>query len=67
MTEHCDTCGVRVSTKGYLGGGIVCKDCSRAKRNHDKETLQKRIDRYGGGDEIDAQTTLEDLCYGDES
>ncbi len=64
---NCDYCGVRVSSKGYLGGGIMCKDCSRARRNNDTETLQKRIDRYGGGDEIDAQTTLEDLCYGDES
>jgi tRNA(Ile2) C34 agmatinyltransferase TiaS len=67
MSVHCDTCGVRVSSKGYLGGGIMCKDCSRARRNNDTDTLQKRIDRYGGGDEVDAQTTLEDLCYGDES
>jgi len=64
---NCDCCGVRVSSKGYLGGGIMCKDCSRARRNNDTDTLQKRIDRYGGGDEVDAQTTLEDLCYGDES
>ncbi|UXF50241.1 hypothetical protein 7865G3C7_20 [Haloquadratum phage sp.] len=67
MSVHCDTCGVRVSSKGYLGGGIVCSDCCEAKRNNDTDTLQKRIDRYGGGEDIDAQTTLEDLCYADKS
>jgi len=65
MSVHCDTCGVRVSSKGYLGGGIMCHECSDARRNNDTDTLQKRIDRYGGGEDIDAQTTLEDLCYGD--
>ncbi|UXF49883.1 hypothetical protein 7841G1D8_6 [Haloquadratum phage sp.] len=64
---NCDYCGVRVSSKGYLGGGIMCQWCADARRNNDTDTLQKRIDRYGGGDEVDAQTTLEDLCYGDES
>lgn len=28
----CDDCGVRVSTTGYLGGGIVCRDCARERR-----------------------------------
>jgi hypothetical protein len=68
MSVHCDTCGVRVSSQNwYLADGIVCSDCCEAKRNHDTDTLQKRIDKYGGGDKVDAQTTLEDLCYGDES
>ena len=28
----CDDCGVRVSSTGYLGGGIVCFDCARISR-----------------------------------
>lgn len=27
---ECDRCGVKVSTTGYLGGGIVCKECARS-------------------------------------
>jgi len=55
MSKHCDTCGVKVSTKGYLGGGIVCQQCSSAKVDGDTETLRQRIDRYGGGDEYDGE------------
>ena len=62
---NCDTCGVTVSTTGFLGGGIVCHECAEAKRKHDTETLQQRVDKYGGGEDLDAQTTLKDLCYGD--
>jgi len=47
----CDTCGVRVSTKGYLGGGIVCRECCEAKRKGDTETIEERKERFGGGDE----------------
>jgi len=65
MSTHCDCCGVSVSSRGFLGGSIVCSPCAEAKRTHDTDTLQKRINRFGGGDEVDAQTTLEDLCYGD--
>jgi hypothetical protein len=50
---NCDTCGVKVSTKGYLGGGIVCRQCSNAKVDGDVTTLRERIERYGGGDEYD--------------
>ena len=57
----CDTCGVTVSTKGYLGGGIVCHDCARAKRKGDTETLQNRINRYGGGDDYDGDVS--ELVY----
>lgn len=46
----CDECGVRVSTTGYLGGGIICRKCSRAKREGDDETLRRRRERYGGGE-----------------
>jgi hypothetical protein len=28
----CDECGVPVSTTGYLGGGIVCKECAKEAR-----------------------------------
>jgi hypothetical protein len=48
---NCDSCGVRVSTKGYLGGGIVCHECAEAKRKDDEETLQKRREKYGGNNE----------------
>jgi len=64
---NCDCCGVRVSSKDYLVGSVLCSPCAEAKRTHDTDTLQSRINRYGGGDDVDAQTTLEDLCYGDES
>jgi len=46
----CDSCGVRVSTTGYLGGGIVCHECARAQREGDDETLAARRERYGGGE-----------------
>lgn len=46
----CDSCGVRVSTKGYLGGGIVCHECARAKAQGDEETLEARREKYGGPD-----------------
>jgi len=42
----CDKCGVKVSTRGYLGGGIVCKTCAKAKRNGDTETLEQRKEKY---------------------
>ena len=58
----CDTCGVKVSTKGYLGGGIVCKTCARAKNQGDVDTLRERIERYGGGDDYDGQDPTE-LVY----
>jgi len=47
MTK-CDVCGVKVSTSGYLGGGIVCKTCAKAERERDTETIQKRKAKYGG-------------------
>jgi len=59
---NCDTCGVRVSTTGYLGGGIVCGECSQAMVDGDTETLRERIDKYGGGDEYDGQD-LTELVY----
>lgn len=46
----CDSCGVRVSSTGYLGGGIVCHECAEAERKDDQETLAKRRERYGGGE-----------------
>jgi tRNA(Ile2) C34 agmatinyltransferase TiaS len=46
----CDECGVRVSSTGYLGGGIICHECAEAKRTDDDETLQARKERYGGGE-----------------
>lgn len=52
---NCDTCGVTVSTTGYLGGGIVCHECAHAKNEGDVETLRARIERYGGGDDYDGQ------------
>ena len=45
---NCDECGVRVSTKGYLGGGIICHECARARREDDEKTLRKRKEKYGG-------------------
>jgi len=47
---NCDTCGVRVSSKGFLGGGIVCHECSELKNKGDVEGLQERINKYGGGE-----------------
>jgi len=62
MTD-CDTCGVRVSTKGYLGGGIVCHDCSEYKRTGDVDALRQRIDRYGGGKDWDEAEDIQALVY----
>jgi len=45
----CDTCGVPVSTTGYLGGGIVCHECAEAQRKGNLEKIQDRKERYGGG------------------
>ena len=59
---NCDTCGCWVSSKGHLGGSIVCHRCSRAKRTGDVETLQWRIDEYGGGDDYNGQDVSE-LVY----
>ena len=58
----CDTCGVTVSATGFLGGGIVCKTCARAKREGDTGTLRERIERYGGGDDYNGQDVSE-LVY----
>ena len=59
---NCDTCGVPVSAKGHLGGGIVCHECARAKRTGDVETLSGRIEQYGGGDDYYGQSVSE-LVY----
>jgi len=63
MTTDCDTCGVRVSTNGYLGGGIVCHDCSEYKRKGDTDALRQRIDRYGGGKDWDEAEDIQALVY----
>jgi hypothetical protein len=47
---NCDSCGVRVRSQGYLGGGIVCNECAEAKRKDDTETLKQRREKYGGGE-----------------
>lgn len=60
---NCDTCGVRVSTKGYLGGGIVCHTCSEYKRTGDVDALRQRIDRYGGGKDWDEAEDIQELVY----
>jgi hypothetical protein len=57
----CDTCGCKVSTKGYLGGGIICYDCSRAKTEGDTETIRERVERYGGGENWTGDVT--DVMY----
>jgi len=58
---NCDCCGVKVSTKGYLGGGIVCHTCSEHKRKADAEALQARINKYGGGENYTGDVT--ELLY----
>ena len=55
---NCDECGVRVSTAGYLGGPIACRECITAKREGDVETLRERRERYGGGED---QTPLAEV------
>jgi len=60
---NCDTCGVRVSTTGYLGGGIVCHDCSEYKRTGDVDALRQRIERYGGGADWDEADDIQELLY----
>jgi hypothetical protein len=60
---NCDTCGVRVSTKGYLGGGIVCHDCSEYKRKGDTDALRQRIERYGGGEDWDEAEDIQELLW----
>jgi len=59
----CDTCGVRVSTKGYLGGGIVCHDCAQDKREGNVDALRERIDRYGGGEDWEDARDIQELLY----
>jgi formylmethanofuran dehydrogenase subunit E len=44
----CDECGVPVSTTGYLGGGIVCKTCAKAKRRGNWDVIERRREKYGG-------------------
>jgi len=44
----CDSCGVKVSTTGFLGGDIVCHECANAKARDDTETLEQRREKYGG-------------------
>jgi len=61
MTTECDCCGVKVSTKGYLGGGIICHTCSRLKREGDGEALQERINEHGGGENYDGE--VQELLY----
>lgn len=58
---NCDTCGVRVSTTGFLGGSIVCNDCATDKREGNVTALQERIDKYGGGEKYDGDVT--ELLY----
>ena len=59
----CDTCGVTVSTSGYLGGGIVCKTCATAKNKDDVDTLRERIERYGGGQDWENASDIQELLY----
>jgi len=58
---NCDCCGVRVSTSGYLGGGIVCHDCAEDKRKGNTEALQARIDKHGGGENYTGD--VQELLY----
>jgi len=58
---NCDTCGVTVSTKGFLGGGIVCHDCAEDKREGNVKSLQDRINKYGGGEDHNGDVT--ELLY----
>ena len=60
---NCDTCGVRVSTKGYLGGGIVCHTCSEHKRKGNVDALRTRIERHGGGSEWEQAQDIQELLY----
>jgi hypothetical protein len=60
---NCDTCGVTVSTRGYLGGGIVCRECATAKRKGDEGTLAERIEKYGGGEDWENTDDIQELLY----
>lgn len=33
----CDQCGVKVDSKGFLGGTIICKECARKEREELEE------------------------------
>lgn len=59
----CDTCGVPVSTTGYLGGGIVCHDCAEDKRKGNVESLRERIQKHGGGSDVTDETDVSELVY----
>lgn len=48
---NCDSCGVRVSTKGFLGGGIICHTCAELKRKDETQKLERRRERYGENNE----------------
>jgi len=43
----CDSCGVTVSTKGFLGGGIVCNTCAKLERKGKESKLKERREKYG--------------------
>ena len=60
---NCDTCGVKVSTTGFLGGGIICKECATDKREGNVDSLRTRIERYGGGEDWDETTDVQELLY----
>jgi hypothetical protein len=47
----CDSCGIKVDSKGYLGGGIVCKTCAKLKRKDKTDELEQRREKYGGGND----------------
>jgi hypothetical protein len=44
---NCDSCGIKVSSQGFLGGRIVCHECAEAERKDDQETLARRREKYG--------------------
>jgi len=60
---NCDTCGRGVSATGFLGGGIVCKDCATDKREGNIDSLRNRIERYGGGENWDESKDVQELLY----
>jgi hypothetical protein len=42
----CDSCGVTVSSKGFLGGDIICHECAEAKRKGNQDVIKRRKEKY---------------------
>jgi|APHM01.1.fsa_nt_gi hypothetical protein len=62
---RCDICGALLAGIQLADSGIICNDCRRAQRRQNERTLRARIERFGGGQRLDADVSIAELT-GDE-